>query len=230
MEEREATGLQAASAVEGQPMLLGQRISRRQVPRYRGDGRRRRDFGCNLPDPSPFHRSLHAGAPRGCPTWPGRGTSASTARRSGCVGPGPEQPGDHSQDPQRHRLDVEMGYHPLRHHGPGTGWASWPTTSRSYGVPFTPLVAAGAETRNEKPRCAPRSSPPAREASSSGLEPFAGYWQGTPQGALIFGAGALRRQPGGTLLPVCGPTTLGQLSRVLSGGVRVFQPGVRAQV
>jgi hypothetical protein len=68
-----------------------------------------------------------------------------------------------------------------------------------YGVPFhTYCVPQGLDPQREAEMCAEVIGAGARSIFLD-LEPFAGYWQGTPDGASYFAQEFRRRQPAGTL-------------------------------
>ena len=198
MEEREATGLQAASAVEGQPMLLGQRISRRQLLAIAAMVAAAATLGstCQIPPP---------------PSVPPRGRANGLPHLAWAWHFGVDGPPERIVSVlAQNNLGIILKTHN------GTDWMSkWDTTRyaitgpeqvavlanyfETYGVPFHAYcVLQGLNPQREAEMCAQVIAAGARSVTLD-LEPFSGYWQGTPQDALTFGQEFQRRQPGGTL-------------------------------
>ena len=128
----------------------------------------------------------------------------------------------------------------------GTDWMSrWDTTRYAItgpdqvaalakyfednGVPFhTYCVLNGLNPQREAEMCAQVIGAGARSVFLD-LEPFAGYWQGTPQNALIFGQEFQRRQPNGTLY-LCVDPRPWVLSRIPVDELVTFSQGFAPMV
>ena len=224
MEEREATGPQAASAVEGQPMLLGQRISRRRFLIVAAMAGAAASLGltCQIPPPSPL--------------VPARGRASGPAHLAWAWHFGVDGPPERIVSVlAQNNLGIILKTHN------GTDWMSrWDTSPyaidgsaqvavlahyfESYGVPFhTYCVVQGLDPQREAEMCAQVIDAGARSIVID-LEPHSGYWQGTPQGALAFGQEFRRRQPDGTLY-VCVEPRPWQLSRVPAAEFASFSQG-----
>ena len=205
-------------------MLLRQRISRRQFLAIAAMAGAVATLGltCQIPQPSPLVPPR--GRARGLPhlAW---------AWHFGVDGP-PERI---ASVLAQNNLGIILKTHN------GTDWMSrWDTTPyaitgpeqlavlahyfESYGVPFhTYCVLQGLNPQREAEMCAQVIAAGARSIVID-LEPHAGYWQGTPQGALTFGQEFRRRQPGGTLY-LCVEPRPWQLSRVPVAEFASFSQG-----
>jgi hypothetical protein len=99
----------------------------------------------------------------------------------------------------------------------------------SYGIPFhTYCVLHGLDPIREAEMCADVIGAGARSVIVD-LEPYEGYWQGTPQGALAFGGEFRRRQPDG-VLHLCVEPRPWQLSRVPAAEFASFSQGIAPMV
>ena len=99
----------------------------------------------------------------------------------------------------------------------------------TYGIPFhTYCVVHGLDPQREAEMCAQVIAAGARSVTVD-LEPYEGYWQGTPQGALTFGQEFRRRQPGGTLY-LCVEPRPWQISRVPVAEFASFSQGLAPMV
>lgn len=97
------------------------------------------------------------------------------------------------------------------------------------GVPFhTYCVLNGLNPQREAEMCAQVIGAGARSVFLD-LEPFSGYWQGTPQSALIFGQEFQRRQPDGTLY-LCVDPRPWVLSRIPVDELVTFSQGFAPMV
>ncbi|MDI6858096.1 MAG: twin-arginine translocation signal domain-containing protein [Dehalococcoidia bacterium] len=95
----------------------------------------------------------------------------------------------------------------------------------SYGIPFhTYCVLHGVDPVREAEMCADVASAGARSVIVD-LEPYDGYWRGTPEGAIAFGQEFRRRQPGG-VLHLCVEPRPWQLSRVPAAEFASFSQAV----
>ena len=94
-----------------------------------------------------------------------------------------------------------------------------------YGVPFhTYCVLKGLDPMREAEMCAQVIGSGARSVIVD-LEPYEGYWQGTPEAARIFGEEFRRRQPGGTMY-LCIEPRPWQVSRVPAAEFAAFSQAI----
>ena len=195
-------------------MLLGQRISRRQFLAIAAMLGAAATLGstCQVPPPP-------------SPLVPARGRARGLSHLAWAWHFGTDGPPERIASVlARNNLGLILKSHN------GTDWMSkWDTTRyaitgpdqvavlanyfETYGVPFhTYCVVQGLNPQREAEMCAQVIAAGARSIVID-LEPHAGYWQGTPQGALTFGQEFRRRQPGG-ILYLCVEPRPWQLSRV----------------
>ena len=94
-----------------------------------------------------------------------------------------------------------------------------------YGVPFhTYCVVQGLDPQKEAEMCAQVIGSGSRSIFVD-LEPYDGYYQGTPQSALAFGQEFRRRQPDGNLI-LCVEPRPWQVSRVPLAEFASFSQGI----